>query len=509
MKAPILALILIIPVSAWSEPCTPTSVGPCTASAEEKYEIMEAIRNAGLEEMAMRDARAKAGAASSEDGRYDAFVSVFSHEKKMKDGLGKAMELTERYYHLTPPQTNGSVVKPKDPLGRGEWSTGLSATWKPEFLYDDKETLRVPGTDGRNHFIGGKIDLNQVGGGTYPSGRVIILIKTFGMAKKAGNPGPLAYMIHHEGGHFRELIGRGWDNYEEGELRTYKASLEAADTFELDATARGELIGKKMKEHSKALRSGKRTSLFPSPEEEMQNELALEAAERERAKFNTDFEALKSRVETARKARRDAEELRKLGEAEAALAAAELQRSQEKTSREEQRKFDEKIRKIREHTYELNWALLRALTLDACNDHTAFRKYYKNRAAPNLRMPEHLLLWKLKNAKDGPSLTPCQQEVIAFVARSDGPVQLEQVADLALKALNLSDPLKAITGFFRSIQEKIRSTPGPSGPGSPGSGRSDPEERRGSGDHGGNAPNGRGPVLGQLKGIAGGGMGIP
>ena len=50
MRFLILALLLTS-VSAWSEPCTSTSVGPCTASAEEKYEIMAAIRERKEREM--------------------------------------------------------------------------------------------------------------------------------------------------------------------------------------------------------------------------------------------------------------------------------------------------------------------------------------------------------------------------------------------------------------------------------------------------------------------------
>ncbi|MEK7858704.1 MAG: hypothetical protein AAB320_06135 [Elusimicrobiota bacterium] len=452
--------------------------------------------------MAMRAAEVQVGAATNEEDKYDAKVRAFAHEKKMMDFFSDAIGLTERYYHLTPPQPNGSVVKPKDPLGRGEWSAGLGATWKPEFLYAGKETLKVPGKDGRNHFIGDKISLSATGGGTYPNGRTIILREIFEDAKKAGNPGPLAFLIHHEGRHFSELIGRGRDNYEEGELRAYKASLEAADTFELDDDNKEALIGKKIKEHSKALRSGRRSSTFPSPEEEMQNELALEAAERGRAKFNADFEGLRSRVETARKARRDADALRRLAEAEAAAAAAELRLKQEQLSRQERLQEEEKRNKAWEKTYEIRWEIMKALTKDACKDAPAFRNYYRNTLSPETRMPEQLLLQKLRQAKDDHSLNACQQEVIAFFVQSDGPAMLSDLADLAWKSTSLGDPLAAVTGFFRSILDKLNS---PSGPGRPGFGRSDPEERRGGGDHGGSAPgNPNGPAYGQLKGIAGG-----
>src|SRR5258708_6582174 len=156
MKA--LLLMLFLSGNVWSAPCTSTTVGPCTATAGQKLEIMDAIEAGQKREKEMRAAFDAAKEAITEDAKYDAISRALQAETRMKEEFSSAMQLTEQYYHLTPAHASGSVVLVKDPLGRGAWSQGRHADWKPEFLYDDKVIVTVLGADGINHFIGGPID---------------------------------------------------------------------------------------------------------------------------------------------------------------------------------------------------------------------------------------------------------------------------------------------------------------------------------------------------------------
>ena len=191
-----------------------------------------------------------------------------------------------------------------------DWSKSLKTEWRPEFIYDTQEIRAIKGSDGKRHYFGGQIDIQKVGGGTFPDGSTIILRKIFDDASDAGNPGPLAYLIHHEGFHYGELVGRGWDNYEEGEVRTYDASLQAADIFELSGDFRKNVLEKNRKESARALSAGRRTSLFPTAAEEQRNEFDFERIHNERVKFDIDFEKLRISAEKARKEReaREAEQ---------------------------------------------------------------------------------------------------------------------------------------------------------------------------------------------------------
>ena len=133
------------------------------------------------------------------------------------------------------------TIRPKDPKGLGEWAGGLTVRWKPEFQYGTEDYREIQGSDGLTHYLGGKWDLQETASGTYPDGTVVILRKVFAAAREDRSPGILAASIHHEAQHFEELITRGWDNYEEGELRTYQKSLAAGDVFELSRAQIGKI----------------------------------------------------------------------------------------------------------------------------------------------------------------------------------------------------------------------------------------------------------------------------
>ena len=327
---------------------------------------------------------------------------------------------------------------------------------------------------------------------TLEDGSVVVGIEAFRLALAKGSPRLLAKTLYHEVVHIRQLGTPGWENRSQQEMEA-KARVDTfanLEPFDLPQDEK-EAVELNMQEGMfdyREFRAGRQSKVSPFTSESQRTEFAVKVAsaqadfeveDKERVTLEEGFASALKAVEDNRRQRQDADE---------------------KRQQEGKHKMDERNRKTWEKTYNIRWELLKALTLDACKDPTAFRKYYKNTVSPETRIPENLLLQKLKEAKNDHSLNACQKEVIAFFIASDGPVLLSQAADVAWKSISLGDPFKAVTGFFRSIQDKLKSTPGPSGPGG-----SDPDEQHGGGNQGGSAPgNLNGPAYGQLKGIAGG-----
>ena len=234
----ILLIILLVPVIALADPCTVNSVTPCTPSGAQKQAILTAI-NAGIAaENKMKDA---ADVADRRKMQGDSAAELVQRQvelqwrRKMQANFDRAIRLTVKAYHLTPESTGGFVAQPRGPeASQVGWAMGIPAKWAPVFYDGDKIYMKVRGTDGKDHFIGQPIDAARDAANTFATGKVIVSVKVLEGAATSGNPGFLAFYIHHEAHHFAELIGRGWDSREQGESRTCRASLDAADIFEVD-----------------------------------------------------------------------------------------------------------------------------------------------------------------------------------------------------------------------------------------------------------------------------------
>ncbi len=264
-----------------------------------------------------------------------ALDQMLQFEEDMKDHFNHAIRLTLEAYQVGPKVQDGPVVRPKDPAGRGQWSAGLVAIWKPELLYDTKSFRRVSGMDGQNHFLGGEINLTETGAGTSPDGKVVILRQIFENASRAGNPGLLGYLLHHESQHFTDLVTRGRDDYDQGELRAYTQSLKMADVFELSEDDKTFFRNRK-KEHRQKIEGGRRGSLFPTPEQEKLNEMKYDKIQTELEQFRKMSERLRKQVDEERAQRRQYEDgmQREMGRVrEGSRRDDEFRRGQEEASR--------------------------------------------------------------------------------------------------------------------------------------------------------------------------------
>jgi hypothetical protein len=237
---PILLLLALLPGRVMADPCTSQVLGPCTPGNDENLAIMAAIKkgisaqdNINSDKEAAE--QAKNGGNSVEALRYLKDELVYIRERAAD--FDEAIRLAELYYHLTPATPSGAVQRPKGPGENpgADWATGTAVKWSPRFYADSKIYFKIPGSDGKDRYFGDDSIDRDTGGMTLANGETIITAAIFESALRDNNPGDLAYLLHHEAFHFIELIHRGWDNKDEGEVRAYKDSLASLDIFELDS----------------------------------------------------------------------------------------------------------------------------------------------------------------------------------------------------------------------------------------------------------------------------------
>ncbi|OGR61198.1 MAG: hypothetical protein A2X36_12945 [Elusimicrobia bacterium GWA2_69_24] len=258
-------------------------------------------------EKAMMLARAQSDAARvlwDYEGTLIATDLAIQQEQKMRSLFQQAIDMTRNAYRVDPLSPAGRVAKPKD--SQGDWATGIKAEWNVEFVHDTKNYVHLVGGQGENHFLGGQINLRDAGGRTYPDGHVVIFRQVFEDVVAKGNPGPLAWLLYHESRHFEDLVGRGWGSLEQNEVRGYTESFKKADAFELSG---GDILKLKgiRDGYLRAIRDGKQSSLFPTPEEEKWNESEYTRIQDELAKFQQGYDSLKNQVAAEKEARRQRE----------------------------------------------------------------------------------------------------------------------------------------------------------------------------------------------------------
>lgn len=534
--------LMLLPALASADYCREGDPGLCTPLSDKKDEISEAVTSGVMafnQILALRIQRDEARAARDKVKLYRATREMVAQQEEMNDDFNRAIQLTLTSYHIRP-EAGDKVARPRDPLGRGQWTEGLQATWNPIFLNEisgRKEGVRVVGSDGSVHFLGGPKDLDKEGGGTYPNGRTVILIETFKEIYQSGNVGQLAYILHHEANHFSQLVGRGWDNYDEGELRAYKASQAAADVFELDAAFRKKVIEAKIREHSANLaRKNVLRTNFPSAQEEQNYEMAMEKQERLDKKFDEDFSQLERDVADIERAKQnaDVEFLNSLKQVpgvsgkdhSAFLAQQDIHRKQLEDSPEYKnyliwkKNWEDKMQQEAEEdvrrwnaTYEMyddrrkRWKYLLAVAGLACSDPGALIEQGRQGKVASVSLEGLDLEWRIHMAEVGEEMDLCAAYTLKAVAGSSDLATPGQLLGWARQYKRehpsfIGRILNGVGGFFKALGELPSGEPsGPSGGSSP---AREPRESKG-GDSGGREVYHSGSAERQLRGLSGGG----
>lgn len=144
---------------------------------------------------ALRDRAASIG---DYEEAFKQTLEVEANELLMNKNFAEAVAATSKAYNVGPRNPSGPVAAPRDPHGRGAWSAGLPANWKPEIITANNEVRQflVPGFS--DQYIGTNFDKPGNVGFTYPDGVVKIKADYLRTVLKNGNPGGLAYILHHE-----------------------------------------------------------------------------------------------------------------------------------------------------------------------------------------------------------------------------------------------------------------------------------------------------------------------
>lgn len=198
----------------------------------------------------------------------------------MNKGFADVLAETAKAYNVGPRNPAGNVALPKDPLGRGEWAAGLPAVWAPRVRYELNEVRQIIAPDNSVHYADGTVDPRTSAGMTYPDGEVRVLAQNLRNAFDRGNPGLIAYILHHEARHFDDVVTHGQGGRAQDELRAYTDSVQDADIFELAPEDVKKLTA--LKDENMALaKSGTPTSFFPDAQQEMDLAMAYDQAQRE------------------------------------------------------------------------------------------------------------------------------------------------------------------------------------------------------------------------------------
>lgn len=202
------------------------------------------------------------------------------NENLMNEHFADVLAETSKAYNVGPLVPSGTVAHPRDPLGRGAWSAGPPANWKPEVLNGPDEVRRFREPGGTDHYVGTNFDREDAVGFTYPDGQVRIKAEFLRDVLATGNPGGIAYILHHEARHFDEIVSTGRGDAAQGELRAYTDGIRDAGIFEFTVKEVRKLTSKKYYYRS-LVKSGGSFSYFPDAPEELDLSAAFNQAQHE------------------------------------------------------------------------------------------------------------------------------------------------------------------------------------------------------------------------------------
>lgn len=307
----LLTVILALAGSVFAAPC-PTDpqelaalTTPCTPTDAQKQEILDTARRAFTAETAMGAALYERNAAVSRGDAEEAekqMKKIESNEALMKQEFANALAQAEAAYNVKPQITAGPVALPKDPAGRGAWAAGYPAQWRPQVRYELNEVREILAIDGSKHYADGTVDPAKTQGMTYPDGEVRIVAQNLRDAVSTGNPGVIAYILHHEARHFDDLVSRGWSSREADEARAYTDSAREATVFELTPEQTAKIKSRKT-ENMAALKSGKASSFFPDTQQELDLSMAYDQAQKNLQLYAQRREEIRRLAEQAEKNR--------------------------------------------------------------------------------------------------------------------------------------------------------------------------------------------------------------
>lgn len=232
-----------------------------------------------------------------------------------------AIKKTLEYYAITPAglQFGESSAARQGPM------TGAAISWEPKILDADHLSFQYTDADHKTRYEGAKA--NNLAGQTYGNGRVSINIQMFEQSIKYDHPGSLAYILHHEAQHFEEKVSRQEKSLQESEIAAYKASLDAADIFELGTKGRNASSTEILPTNtdwksaftqargvfSIALQLGEGRSVYMTPMEETEAKDMFAIDQKELDRIKTETAALKEAAAISRSERQEHERQSRIG----------------------------------------------------------------------------------------------------------------------------------------------------------------------------------------------------
>lgn len=242
------------------------------------------------------------------------------HRKRMSLYSERALEAVQKIYGIVPAAMSGAVAN--GPMADSP------ASWKPRFSYL-RSAYRVQKRPGGAEYYIETLFKDGAGGVTDEDGQVNIGVEAFAMSVQRGTPLILALAVHHEGVHFGELLTRGWDTHDAGEIRAWKETLVAAQAMGVDDALKKELDQsiRDIEDGARLRDSGVGTQLSPFHSENIQFEadFNFEKALMDSQGADLERNALSKRLEDSR--------AEAAGQSEEAKKAVLLARMEEEAAR--------------------------------------------------------------------------------------------------------------------------------------------------------------------------------
>lgn len=212
-------------------------LAPCTPSEAEKIKLVGLVREAiaartalAQAEIDLRSMRQGASAHPNNPDMLEGWEAAWDRREAMKRAATRAVDAatteTIEIYGLS------------QLFAAGEIQSGphRGSTEAPSIAVADNASFYYSSTDsaGRTRHYGYEFAPGgAVGGETMPDGRIFLSGRIFNLVDEQISPRLFAATLHHEAVHYRSLTSSGWTTLEAEEEKAYRASIDAADTFEL------------------------------------------------------------------------------------------------------------------------------------------------------------------------------------------------------------------------------------------------------------------------------------
>lgn len=271
------------------------ALGVQRPSLQEQQDIVEIIRDAIAASTQAASFRQLAATHQSDPDRWYEFTKK-AEDKEFSAtlGLNTAARMTANAYHIAP---GGLSYGQSAPAQFGPMK-GRDIKWEPQVLFKDRLFFSYTGADNEPHYAGAT-GLQSDGGRTWPDGSVSIMFGMFEECVRLGHPGPLAYILDHEGFHVEGLVAGRERSLQESEVLAYDRSIASLPDYGLGLDWKTTLLQEKYKNLGQ-LSAGLGRSPFPSAveEEDIRKEFAFDKKRLD--KIRTEESDLKKSVEASR-----------------------------------------------------------------------------------------------------------------------------------------------------------------------------------------------------------------